>query len=66
MYKLQYDYVKPKNDEKPKLCYMNTSSLIFYVKTNEIYRDIAEDVETRTGTSNYDQTDHYERGKIKK
>ena len=54
MYRFWYDYVKPKYDEKAKLCYMGTDRFIVYVKTDDIYKDIAEDVETRFGTSNYE------------
>ena len=36
MYEFQYDYVKPKYDEKAKLCYMDTDSFIIYIKTNDI------------------------------
>ena len=54
MYRFWYDYVKPKYDEKAKLCYMDTDRFIVYVKTDDIYKDIAEDVETRFGTSNYE------------
>ena len=28
MYDFWYNYVKPKNDEKEKLCYINTDSFI--------------------------------------
>ena len=38
-----YDYVKPKYDEKAKLCYMDTYSFIVYIATINIYKDIAED-----------------------
>ena len=47
MSELWYDYVKPKYGENTELCYMDTGSFIVYVKTDEIYKDIAEDVETR-------------------
>ena len=40
--------------KKEKLCYMNTDSFIVYLKTNDIYKDIAKDVETRFDTSNYE------------
>ena len=53
MYEFWYDYVKPKYGEKVKLCYMDTDSFIVYIKTDDIYKDIAEDVETRFDTSNY-------------
>ena len=36
---------------KPKLCYIDTSSFTVYIKTDNIYKDIAEDVETRFDTS---------------
>ena len=36
--------------KKTKLCYMDTDSLIIYIETNGIYKDIAEDVETRFDT----------------
>ena len=54
MYEFWYYYVKPKYGEKAKLCYMDTDSSIVYIKTNDIYKDIADDVETRLDTSNYD------------
>ena len=47
MYEIWYDYLKLKYGEKAKLCYMDTDSLIVYIKTDDIYKDIAEDVETR-------------------
>ena len=46
MYEFWYDYVKPKYGEKAKLCYMDTDSFIVYIKTGDIYKDIAKDVET--------------------
>ena len=33
-----------------KLCYMETNSFIVYVKIDDIYKDIAEDVESRFDT----------------
>ena len=53
MYEFWYDYVKPQYDEIARLCYMDTDSFIVYIKTDDIYKDIAEDVETRFDTSNY-------------
>ena len=54
MYESWYGYLKPKYGEKAKLCYINTDSFINHVKTEYIQKDIAEDVETRFGTSNYE------------
>ena len=45
MYEFQYDCVKPKYGEK-ELCYMNADSFIVYINSDDIYKDIAEDVET--------------------
>ena len=45
MYEFWYDYVKPKYDENAELCYIDTDSFIFHGKTNDIYKDITEDVE---------------------
>ena len=47
MYDFQYDYVKLKYGEKAKLCYMDTNSFIVYIKTDDIYKGISEDVATR-------------------
>ena len=33
---------------------MNTDSFIVYIKTDDVYKDVAEDVETRFDTSNYE------------
>ena len=33
---------------------MDTDSFIVYIKTDDIYKDIAEDVETRFDTSKYE------------
>ena len=50
MFEFCYDYVK----QKAKFCYMDIGSFIVYVKIDDIYRDITEDVETRFDTSNYE------------
>ena len=39
--------LKPKYGRNAKLCYMDIESFIVHVKTDDIYKDIAEDVETR-------------------
>ena len=52
MYEFWYVYVKLKYGKKSKLCYMDTDSFILYIKTDDIYKDIAKDVETRFDTSN--------------
>ena len=54
MYEFWYDYVKPEYDRKAKLFYINTDSFIVYIKTDDNYKDIAEGVETRFDTPNYE------------
>ena len=54
MYEFWYDYLKPKYGKKAKLCYMDTDSFITHVKTEGIYKDIAEHVGTRFDTSYYE------------
>ena len=36
------------------MCDLDTDSFIVYIKIDEIYKDIAEDVETRFNTSSYE------------
>ena len=66
MYEFWYDSVKPKYVENEKLCYINTGSLILHVKTDNIYKDISEDVETRFDTSNFEIDRLLPKGKNKK
>ena len=54
MYEFWYDYMKPKYGDNVKLCYMDTDSFIMYIKTEDFYKDIADDVEKRFDTSNYE------------
>ena len=45
MYEFWYDYIKPKYQDNAKLCYMDTDSFIIYIKTEDVYEDIANNVE---------------------
>ena len=55
MYELWYDYIKPKYQDKAKLCYMDTDSFIIHIKTEVFYKDIANDVEKWFDTSYYSE-----------
>ena len=58
MYELHYDYMVPKYGlEKLKLCYMDMDSLVYDIKTEDFYEDIANDVEARFDTSGCSKTD---------
>ena len=54
MYEFSYDYIKPKYSDNLKLCYMDTDSFIMHIKTKDLYKDIANEVEKRFDTSNYE------------
>ena len=57
MYEFHYDYMVPKYGDRLKLCYMDTDSLVYDIKTEDFYEDIANDVEARFDTSGYSNTD---------
>ena len=54
MYEFWYEYVTLKYGDSVKLCYMDTDSFIINIKTKDFYKDIANYVEKRFDTSNYE------------
>ena len=66
MYEFWYDYVKPKYGDNVKLCYKDTDSFIMHIKTKSFYKDIADDIEKRFDTSNYECDRPLPKGKNKK
>ena len=57
MYELWYDYIKPKYEDRAKLCYTDTDSFVIHIITEDFFEDIAPDVDIRFDTSNYDEND---------
>ena len=56
MYKFHYDYMKRKyNSDRLQLCYIDTDSLVYHIKTKDFYADIANDMEERLDTSGYNK-----------
>ena len=53
MYKFHYHYMKPKYGNNLTLCYMDTNSLVYHIKTKDFYKDIAKDAKTRFDTIGY-------------
>ena len=53
MYDYWYNEMKPKYKDRIILCYMGTDSFIMHIKTEDFYKDIADDVEKNYDTSNY-------------
>ena len=66
MYEFWYEYMRPKYEDNAKLCYMDTDSFIINIKTENFYKDIANDVENRFDTSNYEVNRPLPTGKNKK
>ena len=66
MYEFWYDYMKPKYNDKVKLCYMDTDRFIMNIKKFDFYEDIASDVENRFDISNYEVNRPLPTGKNKK
>ena len=57
MYEFHYDYMKRKyNDVNLTLCFMDTDPLIYSIKANDFYKDIADDVKDRFDTSGYNSS----------
>ena len=53
MHKFWCGYIKPQYQDKANLCYIDITSSIVNIKTKDIYRNIANDVEKRFDTWNY-------------
>ena len=66
MYEFWYDYMKPKYVNNVKLCYMDTDIFIMSIKTEDFYKDIANDIEKIFDTSNYEVDKPLPTGKNKK
>ena len=66
MYEFWYDYMKTKYGNDVKLCYMDTDSFAMNIKPEDFYKDIANDVEKRFDTSNYEVDRPLPTGKNKK
>ena len=68
MYQFWYDYINPKYGDRAKLCYTDTDSFVIYIKTEDSFEDISNDVEKWFDTSNYNKKvkTHLTIGKNKK
>ena len=53
MYEFWYDYVKPKWGDRAKLLFTNTDSFCIQIQMEDVYKDIAQDVDEWFDTSNY-------------
>ena len=53
MYDFHYNYIKSKYEDKAKLLFTDTDSLMYEIETEDFYKDISEDVKDRFDTSDY-------------
>ena len=53
MYDFHYNYIKSKYEDKAKLLFTDTDSLMYEIETEDFYKDIAGDVKDRFDTSDY-------------
>ena len=56
MFQFHYDYILPKYGNRVKLLMIDTDSLIYHIATDDVYKDIASDLNL-FDTSDY-PTDH--------
>ena len=45
MYEFWYDYIKSNCGHRAKLCYTDTDSFVIYLKIEDFFEDISNDVE---------------------
>ena len=64
--KIEKNVSKLKYGEKLKLCYIDTDSFTVYLKTEYIYKAIAEDIETRFDISDFELDRLLPKGQNKK
>ncbi|XP_065684304.1 uncharacterized protein LOC136096687 [Hydra vulgaris] len=55
MYEFHYDYIKSKYEDRAKLLYTDTDSLIYEIKTKDFYADITNDIESKFDTREFDK-----------
>ena len=53
MYDFHYNYIKSKYEDKAKLLFTDTDSLMYEIETEDFYKDISGDVKDRFDTSDY-------------
>ena len=56
MFDFHYNYIKDKYDSKAELLFTDTDSLMYQIQTEDFYKDISNDVESKFDTSDYPQS----------
>lgn len=63
LFKFHYDYIKNKYKNKARLCYTDTDSLLYFIKTKDIYQDMKQDI-LNFDTSNFDVKNSFEMPRV--
>ena len=66
MYEFHYDYMIPKYSENLKICYMDTDTLVYHIKMEDFYANIAGDVKERFDTIGFTEPRPLPMGEKKK
>ena len=53
MFDFHYNYIKEKYGNKAELLFTDTDSLMYYIETDDVYRDFTPDVKKMFDTSDY-------------
>ncbi|XP_065203746.1 uncharacterized protein LOC135833867 [Planococcus citri] len=59
MYDFHYSVIKPLYEERVELCYTDTDSLLYDIKTDDFYKDILPFIPTYFDTSDYPEENIY-------
>ena len=58
IYEFHYDYMRRKYGSKVKLSYIDTSSFGYEIEAEDLYKDIAKEVEPKFDTTKYSNDDN--------
>lgn len=58
LYKFHYDFIKRKYNDNAQLCYTDTDSLLYLIKTHDFYQDISKHL-SQFDTSNFSSDNPY-------
>ena len=53
MFNFHYNYIQKKYKDRAELLFTDTDSLMYQIYTDDFYKDISHDIETKFDTSDY-------------